>query len=91
MRLLNPDGSEVNVYSDALEAQEKITIWRSPAGLWWAVVQTPAPPDMPEDIKVDFVQAAWAIDKSDRADHQIIKWIERLYERSKHPDLEDTE
>lgn len=83
MRLVAPDQSEEYVYAAIEEAIDRITLWKAPDDLWWAVVRTDG-----EHVGVGVVDCAFVLDKSERADAAIIRWAQAAKERGAHPELE---
>jgi hypothetical protein len=89
MRIVKSDGSEKGIYKTIGEAAEKIELWRTHDGIWWAVVRAPAPEGMPDGVQT--VSAAYMFDGSETSDKAVKKWAEAAFARAQHPELETSE
>lgn len=88
MRLIKSDGSETSIYAAARSnITEKVTFYKAAEGLWYAAVQTFAPPELRAQ-GTSIIEVAYAFDGSERGDAAVIKWAEATFNRAKHPEQE---
>lgn len=83
-RIIQPEEHELGIYTEGENALDRIQMWKSAEGTWWAVVRTA----LPDGEQYTVGEVAFAVDKSERPDTAVIKWADRMLERARHPEEE---